>query len=249
MTTRKRTTLSKKELKTIAAHIKDADPEESVIRDVQKEQHLFYFEERKSLWCFLIGSSQQHFRFLLQDGLNTFCYLYGEECVKGKDRHLRLMLAWNAFSSTFATESQATSSSRKRWAGLIEGYPNSVRDECRSAVVSAIFSALYSFLVKQIQLILERLQSRCETLLSGNSTPLPDDDVALYRYFGFSLHASIIARRPRSWSHHLKKKRHRICPERRRKMNAQLLVLEHLLETDKTAIPAILKSLDREVST
>ena len=69
--------------------------------------------------------------------------------------------------------------------------------------------------------------------LSGNGMPLlsaPDDDVALYCYFGFSLHASI-ARKPRPWSHHLRRK---ICPEKRRKMSAQL---EHLLETDKTVIP------------
>ena len=204
------------------------------------------------MWCYLIGANnKQNFRGLLQDGLDKFCLLYGDECTTGADRHLCMMIAWNTFCSTYAVESIATCTSKIRWGHLTSGYGNVISEESRSSVVSAIFSGLYTFVLKQIQLILERLEVQCETLLSQSSPMVPDDDVALYRFFGLSLHASIIVCKPRKWSHHRTRAnsvRRRVNPfsvQERKKRSIQFHVLEHLLETDKTAIPAILKRLDR----
>ncbi len=247
--------LSKKELKTISSVLSNLDveiTEESIIRDVQREHHVAFFEERKSLWCFLIGNhNRPHFRSLVEDGVQKVCVLYGGECVTGKDRHLRVMMAWNAFCSTYAVESKATSLSSKRWDDLTKGYQSNVNvsEASRSCVMSSIFFALYSFLVKQLQLILQRQESECEKILShinGVSTVItPDDDVSLYRFFGFSMHASIIARKPIKWKHKKRIQKRNHSTKKRNKMNVQLLLLQSLSEKDKTSIPVTLKRMDR----
>ncbi len=114
MTRTKTCRLSKKELKTISSVLSNLDveiTEESIIRDVQREHHIAFFEERKSLWCFLIGNhNRPHFRSLVEGRVQKFCVLYWDT---GKDRHLHVMMAWNAFCSTYAVESKATSLSTK----------------------------------------------------------------------------------------------------------------------------------------
>ncbi len=228
-----------------------------MIGEVQKEGHISYFVERKSLWCFLIDeSNKQNFRSLLQDGVDNFCFIYGKDCVKGADRHLRMIHKWNMFCSSYAVASLASCSSTQKWEELTKGYEKRICEETRSSVMSAVFTGMYTFLVRQVKIVLESLESSCQTLLSQNDTSMatvPDDDVALYRYFGFSLHASIISRKPKRWSTYREYRRRnsvfrkgiRFSAVVRQKRNVQLRILEHLLETDKSAIPAILKRMDR----
>ncbi len=252
--------LSQKELKRIAGQLTNVDlniMEETVIAEVQKEEHISYFVERKSLWCYLINeSNKQNFRYLLQDGLDKFCLIYGNHCVKGADRHLRMIYEWNMFCSSYAVASLASCSSTQRWHELTKGYEKRICEETRSSVMSSILTGMYTFLVRQVKFVLESLECSCQTLLSHNDTSIPtipDDDIALYRYFGFSLHASIISRKPKRWSTHRDYRRRnsvlrksiRFSALVRQKKNIQLRILEHLLETDKSAIPAILKSMDR----
>ena len=90
----------------------------------------------------------------------------------------------------------------RQWKKLISGYSGVVSDDSRSAVVSAIFSALLTCIVHQRDLILENLKTRCELgICQDPAMPTtPDDDVTLYRLFGFSLHVSINFRTRSCWS-------------------------------------------------
>ncbi len=135
--------LTVRELRNIAKELKNADLDviqQVVVREVQKEQHVHFFQDRKALWCYLIGSPCVAFRELLKDGINKFCSLYVDECAKGADRHLRLLLAWNNYSATYAVASMSTPASLRLWNKLISGYAGAVPDDCRSAIISFVFS-------------------------------------------------------------------------------------------------------------
>ena len=111
--------------------------------------------------------------------------------------------------------------------------------------MSAVFSSLFTFLVRQRNLILDNLSSKCESAICHEpATPVtPDDDVSLYRLFGFSLHVSILFRSRSCWSRSRVAKRYTL--EKKQKLRKQLSVLKLLVESDKTVIPAILKKQDR----
>ena len=70
--------------------------------------------------------------------------------------------------------------------------------------------------------------------------PIVDDNVSLYRLFGFSLFASIQFRRKvvigKLRKHSTTKRKNSYC--------AQLQILQSLLETDKSILPAALKYQD-----
>ena len=97
--------LTVREVKSIAKELKSADldtVQQVVVKEVQKEQHIYVFEDKKALWCYLIGDPCVAFRELLRDGISKFCSLYEGECLKGADRHMRLLLAWNNYCATYA---------------------------------------------------------------------------------------------------------------------------------------------------
>ena len=69
----------------------------------------------------------------------------------------------------------------------------------------------------------------------------PDDEVSLYRLFGFALYAGIRARKNIVFGH-LRKK----CTEQRRKeYSIHLRILRSLLESDKSVLPACIQLQDR----
>ena len=212
---------------------------------MQKEQHVHFFQDRKALWCYLIGGPSATFRDLLKYGISNFYTLYVDECSKGTDRHMRLLLAWNNYSATYAIATMSTQASSRLWNELTCGYSSVVTDDCRSAVMSAVFSSLFTFIVRQRDLILDNLSSRCESAICHKpAAPItPDDDVSLYHLFGFSLHVSIQFRSRSCWSRSRVAKRYTL--EKKQKLRKQLSVLRVLVELDKTVIPAILKKQDR----
>ena len=208
---------------------------------MQKEQHIYVFEERKELWCYLIRERATAFRDLLLNGIKTFCSLYVSECSKGAERHIRLLLAWNNYCGSYAVNSQSTDTSRKQWINLTNGYSGNISDDCRSAVVSAIFAALFTCIVQQRNMILDKLRTRCESGINQDpSMPVtPDDNATLYRLFGFSLHVCIRLSTRSCWSCSRMAKHYTL--KKKLKFRKQLSLLKLLVETDKTVIPAILK--------
>ena len=140
MPKRKRLTLS--ELRSIARELRKADIDviqAVVVKEVQKERH------------YLIGEHSPAFRELLKDGLNKFCSLYVGKCCKGAERHLRVLLAWNAVQHTLFPEV-----TRKEWSKLTCGYSCGISDECRTAVILSDFSALLTYIVRQRDMILDK---------------------------------------------------------------------------------------------
>lgn len=241
---RKRGRLTKKERIAIVKQLKEADLEtieELVIRGVEKEQHMHCFADRKSFWCYLIGNNGPAFRQLLQDGLFHFCSIY-EGCSKGSERILRLMIEWNSFCAKYAVSSLSTGA---RWEQLTRGYCSTISEDCRSSVMSAVFATLYTVIVKQRDFILESMQTQCASAIqqAESMSVVPDDDVSLYRLFGFSLHASCKFRSRSCWSRSRVSKRYTIL--KKRNLRKQLSVLKLLIEEDKSVIPAILSKQDR----
>ena len=111
--------------------------------------------------------------------------------------------------------------------------------------MSAIFATLYTAVVKQRDFILENMRTQCASAIQqAEYMPIePDDDVSLYRLFGFSLHASFKFRTRSCWSRSKLSKRYTIL--KKRNLRKQLSILKLLIEDDKTVIPAILKKQDR----
>ena len=112
------------------------------------------------LFASITGVKKSVFQELLVEGLHEFCYLYGTKCVKGADRQMRLFLAWSSYSGTYACASMATERSVELWQKLTDGLPE-VSDECRNAVISAVFAGVYTFAVLQKQMIIDNLRNQC----------------------------------------------------------------------------------------
>ena len=110
-------------------------------------------------------------------------------------------------------------------------------------MISSVFVALFTCIIEQRNCILARLQNQCEFVLTDLTPLAPDDDVFLYRLFGFSLHASIHFRSIRC-EHRtaLSKKQTRA---KKTIYHKELRVLRALKETDKSTLPAILIKQDR----
>ena len=247
MPKRKRLALS--ELRSIARELRKADIDviqAVVVKEVQKERHIYVFPERRALWCYLIRERSPAFRELLKDEVNKFCSLYVGECSKGAERHIRLLLAWNNYSATYAvaSASMSTEATCKEWSKLTSGYSCGISDECRSAVMSSVFSALLTYIVRQRDMILDNLRTRCESgIRQDSSMPVAADDDVTYRLFGFSLHVCIRFRARSCWSRSRKAKHYTLT--RKQNFRKQMSLLQLLLEKDKTVIPAILEKQDR----
>ena len=84
-------------------------------------------------------------------------------------------------------------------------------------------------------------KSHIEAVRRESDTVEPDDDVSLYRLFGFALFAGIRARKSIAFGKHRKK----FTQERRRKYAVDLQILESLVETDKSVLPACIHMQDR----
>lgn len=121
--------------------------------------------------------------------------------------------------------------------------------DCRSSVFSAIFSAIFTFISRQIELIIGEMETQYTSCLAAPESVQPDDDVALYRLFGFSFHASMHVRTRATILKRSKIGRKpnqsRITKARRIQYCKQLELLKAMLEYDKTVIPTVIKLQDR----
>ena len=68
-----------------------------------------------------------------------------------------------------------------------------------------------------------------------------DDDAALYRLLGFSLHIGITFKKKALYG----KIRRRFCLSKRKRYGTELDILKQLIGTDKSTIPAVLGYQDR----
>ena len=95
----------KKELQKIALRLKDVDIrilEGAVIKEVEKEQHIHLFYDRKMFWTAM--KRRPSFKELLKDGLDEFCSFYGWKYVTGSQRQLRFLVEWTKFCASFVLE-------------------------------------------------------------------------------------------------------------------------------------------------
>ena len=101
---------------------------------------------------------------------------------------------------------------------------------------SAAVTITFFLQAKQLQLSWRTVQ--CQAV---EMTPEPDDDVSLYRLFGFSLFAGISFRK-KAVHGSLRKK---FTRSKRNSYRLHLKALESLLEYDKSCLPACVKFQDR----
>ena len=171
-----------KQLKYIAGKLRGADVstiEECVINEAKREEHLWLFEDRKALWCCLTGEKRTVLRKLLTDGLLKFS-LYDSDCARGGDRQLRLLIKWNCFSGAYAVPSMVSPTSTALWTELTDGYDGTISNDCRSSVMSSIFAALLTVLMRQVDMISCNLFTiRDSSSHQADSPVFPDDDITL----------------------------------------------------------------------
>ena len=170
MSTKKRLTL--KQLKHISEKLKSADLEtvtRTVITQAQKEAHLWIFDDRKALFSHVVEKKWDVLQRILEDGLLKFCTLYSDECARGSNRQLKLLLNWMNYSSSYAVESVSKKypTSARLWKELVSGFSPgaAISKECRSAVMSTLFVALLNTIVQQRNLILNQLHTQCESAM------------------------------------------------------------------------------------
>lgn len=129
-----------------------------------------------------------------------------------------------------------------------QSYQLPISEDCKSSILSAILSALFTFMSTQVQVILEEMETNC-SYIGAPAAIQPDDDVALYRLFGFSLHASIHFRTRGTTMKRSKIGRkptmNRITKAKRVMYCKQLQLLQAILEDDKSVIPSVIKLQDR----
>lgn len=156
---------------------------------------------------------------------------------------MALLRDWHTVCGRIACESLEDNTSRCLWLAVVEDF--SVSGDDRSAIISSIGCGCYSFFQKQVLHLIKHWSSvhlnYQEQLQPGiPSSCTPDDDIALYRLWGFSLFASIRFRKSA-----LTKFCKRYTAIRRRSLAKQLTVLQTLLETDKSILPAVIRLQDR----
>ena len=97
-------------------------------------------------------------------------------------------------------------------------------------MISAIFTALYTFIIRQRDLILDNLRTRCEVAIQQDpSMPIAaDDDIVCLA----SVYMFLCFRARSCWSRSKMAKRYTL--QRKHNLRKQLSVLKLLLETDKT---------------
>ena len=235
--------LPKKDIVYISSILKDIDVHivvKDVIARVELEHHITLFEDRKQLWGYMVKDGRARLCAFIKHCIDAFGKLFKEYC-RGSNRQAKLLIEWNNLAGSYAVESLSTLESQRFWEELVSGYHEGVSNECRSTVISTVLNTLYSFAVTQVHLLLTNLASNCASNITSLA-PEADDDIALYRLFGFSLHASITTRK-NALGIGKRKKSTRISSPKLSLYRKQLKVLQSLIEHKKTttAVPAVIQ--------
>ena len=235
--------LAKKEIKYIVESLREVDIEtmlSSVRSFVDQEEHIHFFSSRQTVWTHV---STFKLRLIVSYLKDEFVLLY-ESYGQKRGGFATLLRDWHVVCGRLSCESLEDEKSSTVWVSAKEGYSDVISSDDRSAIMSFIGAACYAFFQKQVSYLIQHwssVQLKYQELLAGSPSPVKaDDDIALYRLWGFSLFASIRFRKSA-----LTKFKKRYTVLRKQCFTRQLEVLQSLLETDKSSLPAVIRLQDR----
>ncbi len=122
----------------------------AVVQEVDAEElHVALYPSRLSIWTYL--KTHERLKPSLQFLSLQFRLLLHSHCT-GKERFARFLVSWYRVTSTLACESLSTAETRSLGHTQISDYPGAVSTLDRSSLVSAIATAAYKFLQKQVRM-------------------------------------------------------------------------------------------------
>ena len=139
--------LRKSEVKFIRGRLQELDldiMEAFVVKEVETvELHVACYPERQALWSHLKRSKK------LGKMKNTFCELFSGHST-GTEHFGRLLAAWYQRTGALACAAISTPSCSELWRALTCDFDGAVSALDRSALISAIAAAAYTFFQKQV---------------------------------------------------------------------------------------------------
>ena len=147
--------LRKKEILFIEKRLQQLDlevMEAFVIKEVENvEEHISIYPKRQALWQYIRTRPNPRIWKLLEFLQGTFCQLFGAH-YKGKERFGRFLAAWYKEVGTLACDKLSTHNTSTLWSYLKCQYGEEISSVDRSALISAVAAASYTFFQKQVRL-------------------------------------------------------------------------------------------------
>ena len=243
---RKRKMLNKEEKAQVMLSICDVNVDEvlSYVKEtVSNEKHITENSTRRDFWGRLKSSDMEMMTELLRTLVSTFSSLY-KSCDKGKDKYMKFQIEWHQCCSVFLLPLDKSLSDigvsvqkftnlgriQQRWVGYCEG--RSVDKGVRDAVMIAVCSAVYDYLLKRVSKVQQSILNPTASIC-----PVPQDtDSVYYRFCGATI-ASML---------HARYNKCRVCKQEQREvLDMEIQVLKCIHSTDKSHIPEELKYRDR----
>lgn len=177
--------LRKSEVKFIRSRLHELDleiMEAFVVKEVETvELHVACYPERQALWSHLKRSKKlgKMMEFLK----NTFCELFSGHST-GAERFGRLLAAWYQRTGALACATISTQSCSELWRALTCDFKGAVSALDRSALVSAIAAAVYTFFQKQVG-YKKHAKYACHSVpyINGYVINMPHELSSCYNYF------------------------------------------------------------------
>lgn len=252
---RKPKRLTKRNIKLVVSGFKKLVKNENLLRrvlaSVDKQQHMQYHTARRKVWDYIKDSKQKELLVIIGDAVEKYTTLMSKYNV-GKDKYGRLLASWYEYVGSWAVATMCSSDDQRiMYDDLVTGFEDVISDDDRSCTIHSIFSELFSSFSDHMDAV--QSQTFCsrhnDTLsVSDICAPCdgkPDNDVALCKISGFSLHSCIEGRKMIIESNIHKSKTSTIL--RMHKLTQEIKILENLCCRDKTSseLPDELNYLDR----
>lgn len=227
--------LNKKEIQLVCSNLKDADIEElrmDVVRQVNCEYHLQFFENRLKLWEYITSANVEVLDSLLRVLLEAFISKYHQQ-FKGKDRYERLLLSWYKYMEQYTTKESEVG--RMAWNQLVKGWGDreGISEEVKSCLMSSLLMGSLNELLKRVECCLSD-EEASEWLPSADGYQ-PDDDTSLYRLGGFALFSAIKFRRQQLG----------VNNEMSEKFRTEHVFLLQMRDNEKSDLPPAIHTQDR----
>ena len=113
----------------------------------ESELHVAVYPTRQKLWRFI--KCESRLPSLLEYFGQNFCHVL-EKHLTGREGFSRFLAAWYKFTSKIASASMADTAASHEWSTAAGGFTEHVSKDDWSALMSAIATAMYTFMQKQV---------------------------------------------------------------------------------------------------
>ena len=185
--------LPKSKVKELVGNLKPKQSELSgfVTKEIASGQHLQVFANRQLFWEQCLHTEE------LEGLLNALFVKYVallEACFKGREKYGTLQVEWMECIRLVQYECPCTCEAAKLWAQLVEKTNLNPSEATKSAILSSVARAVFTFCQRQILSVKEGSNDEEEIVDSPlHEAGLTADEAALYRLGGFALYAVLKA--------------------------------------------------------